>query len=345
MKPLIECVPNFSEGRDMAVINQIADAIRSVGGSIRLLHIDPGQAANRTVITFVGQPGDVTEAAFRAAATAARTIDMRRHHGTHPRIGATDVLPLIPLSGITLEDCALLARQLARRMADEAGIPCYCYEAAALRPAFRNLADCRRGEYEALYHKLTTPGEQPDFMPACMDSVGSGSPADIPECIRRSGISVVGARPFLVAVNFNLDTQDVAVAKAIAADVRQKGSADRPFALSTVKAIGWYIDEYGRAQVSTNLTDINTTPLHKAFVTISRCAETHGVHVTGTEIVGLVPKRVLTEAGTFFMQQDGNDASAADDDTLMQQAVSHMHLDDLCPFQTEQKVLELIAAL
>ncbi len=382
MSPIIECVPNFSEGRDTAVINQIADAIRSVGGSIRLLHIDPGQAANRTVITFVGHPEDVTEAAFRAAATAARTIDMRRHHGTHPRIGATDVLPLIPLSGITLEECALLARQLARRMADEAGIPCYCYEAAALRPAFRNLADCRRGEYEALQRKLTTSDEQPDFMPPLPSSPISAPPStlsssappstpipappsspsaaavpssaatvvngfavDIPESIRRSGISVVGARPFLVAVNFNLDTQDVAVAKVIAADVRQKGPAGRPFALSTVKAIGWYIDEYGRAQVSTNLTDIDTTPLHQAFVTISRCAETHGVHVTGTEIIGLVPKRVLTEAGAFFMQQDGSDASAADDDTLMQQAVSHMHLDDLCPFLTEKKVLELLAAL
>jgi len=337
--PMIECVPNFSEGRDAAVIRQITDAVESVSG-VKLLHVDPGQAANRTVITFVGEPKAVTEAAFRAAATAARVIDMRQHHGTHPRIGATDVLPLIPLSGITLDECANLARQLARRMATEANIPCYCYEAAALRPEFKNLAVCRQGEYEALDRKLTTPELQPDFLPPIMrKSVGDGSPVDIPECVRRSGCSVVGAREFLVAVNFNLDTKDVAIAKAIAADVRQKGPEGRPYALPTVKAIGWYINEYGIAQVSTNLTDINTTPLHVAFETISRCALEHGIHVTGTEIVGLIPKRVLTEAGTFFLGHN------ADEDTLMQTAVSRMHLDELAPFVPKQRVLELLAAL
>ena len=318
MSSLIECVPNFSEGRDAGVIRQITDAVQSVSG-VKLLHVDPGQAANRTVVTFVGEPDAVTEAAFRAAATAAKVIDMRHHHGTHPRIGATDVLPLIPLSGITLAECAILARQLARRMATEANIPCYCYEAAALRPEFKNLAVCRQGEYEALDRKLATPELQPDFLPPIM----SGK-TDVPECVRRSGCSVVGAREFLVAVNFNLDTKDVAIAKAIAADVRQKGPEGRPYALPTVKAIGWYIDEYGIAQVSTNLTDINTTPLHVAFDTISRCALEHGVHVTGTEIVGLIPQRVLTEAG---------------DD-----AVRHMHLDELAPFVPEQRVLELLAA-
>lgn len=318
MSSLIECVPNFSEGRDAGVIRQITDAVQSVSG-VKLLHVDPGQAANRTVVTFVGEPDAVTEAAFRAAATAARVIDMRHHHGTHPRIGATDVLPLIPLNGITLAECAILARQLARRMATEANIPCYCYEAAALRPEFKNLAVCRQGEYEALDRKLTTPELQPDFLPPIM-----ADNTEVPECIRRSGCSVVGAREFLVAVNFNLDTKDVAIAKAIAADVRQKGPEGRPYALPTVKAIGWYIDEYGIAQVSTNLTDINTTPLHVAFDTISRCALEHGVHVTGTEIVGLIPQRVLTEAG---------------DD-----AVRRMHLDELAPFLPEQRVLELLAA-
>lgn len=318
MSSLIECVPNFSEGRDAGIIRQITDAVQSVSG-VKLLHVDPGQAANRTVVTFVGEPDAVTEAAFRAAATAARVIDMRHHHGTHPRIGATDVLPLIPLNGITLAECAILARQLARRMATEANIPCYCYEAAALRPEFKNLAVCRQGEYEALDRKLTTPELQPDFLPPIM-----ADNTEVPECIRRSGCSVVGAREFLVAVNFNLDTKDVAIAKAIAADVRQKGPEGRPYALPTVKAIGWYIDEYGIAQVSTNLTDINTTPLHVAFDTISRCALEHGVHVTGTEIVGLIPQRVLTEAG---------------DD-----AVRRMHLDELAPFLPEQRVLELLAA-
>lgn len=318
MSSLIECVPNFSEGRDAGIIRQITDAVQSVSG-VKLLHVDPGQAANRTVVTFVGEPDAVTEAAFRAASTAARVIDMRHHHGTHPRIGATDVLPLIPLNGITLAECAILARQLARRMATEANIPCYCYEAAALRPEFKNLAVCRQGEYEALDRKLSTPELQPDFLPPIMTDT-----KEVPECVRRSGCSVVGAREFLVAVNFNLDTKDVAIAKAIAADVRQKGPEGRPYALPTVKAIGWYIDEYGIAQVSTNLTDINTTPLHVAFDTISRCALEHGVHVTGTEIVGLIPQRVLTEAG---------------DD-----AVRRMHLDELAPFLPEQRVLELLAA-
>ena len=348
LSPMIECVPNFSEGRDAAVIRQITDAVESVSG-VKLLHVDPGQAANRTVVTFVGKPEAVTEAAFRAAATAARVIDMRNHHGTHPRIGATDVLPLIPLSGITLDECANLARQLAQRMATEANIPCYCYEAAALRPEFKNLAVCRQGEYEALDRKLTTPELQPDFLPPIMTDNGvgttipnnpcDGSPVTIPECVRRSGCSVVGAREFLVAVNFNLDTKDVSIAKAIAADVRQKGPEGRPYALPTVKAIGWYIDEYGIAQVSTNLTDINTTPLHVAFDTISSCALEHGVHVTGTEIVGLIPKRVLTEAGAFFLGHD------ADDEMLMQTAVSRMHLDELVPFVPKQRVLELLAAL
>ena len=324
LSPLVECVPNFSEGRDAAVIRQITDAVESVKG-VKLLHVDPGYAANRTVVTFVGEPEAVTEAAFRAADTAAKVIDMRKHHGTHPRIGATDVLPLIPLNGITLDECATLARQLARRMANEANIPSYCYEAAALRPQFRNLAVCRQGEYEALDRKLTTPELQPDFLPPMLTTnVGEGFPVAIPECVRRSGCSVVGAREFLVAVNFNLNTKDVAVAKAIAADVRQKGPEGRPYALPTVKAIGWYIDEYGIAQVSTNLTDINTTPLHVAFDVISRCAQEHGVRVTGTEIVGLIPQRVLTEAG---------------DD-----AISRMHLDELAPFVPEQRVLELLAA-
>ena len=332
MKRIIECVPNFSEGRDMTVIKQITDAISSVEG-VSVLNVDPGEATNRTVVTFVGEPEAVCEAAFRGAKRAAEVIDMRQHHGTHPRIGATDVLPIIPVAGISLEECALLARQLAARMAREAGIPCYAYEASAFKPERRNLAVCRTGEYEAIKEKLTDPKRQPDFMPTLSTT--------IPESVLRSGISVVGARDFLIAVNFNLNTTDRHVAHAIACDVREKGRPGKPGTLKCAKAIGWYIEEYGIAQVSMNLTNMNVTPLHSAFEEVSRCASIRGVRVTGTEIIGLVPKQALISAGIHFLEQQQLPIDCTEAD-IIATAVKTMRLDDLRPFDVRKKVIEYL---
>ena len=330
MKRIVECVPNFSEGRDMSVIRQITDAIESVEG-IRLLHVDPGEAANRTVVTFVGSPEDVCEAAFRGAKRAAEVIDMSCHHGTHPRIGATDVLPIIPVSGITLEECAILARQLAARMAREAGIPCYAYEASALRPDHRNLADCRAGEYEALEKKLADA----DFVPPLTH------PSSFTTHPLKCGISVVGARDFLIAINWNLNTTDTSIAKAIAADVREKGKPNRPDMLPCTKAIGWYIEEYGIAQVSMNMTNFHVTPLHQAYEGVCRSAERHGVRVTGTEIIGLVPEQALTDAGRYFLEKQHLPTNVAEED-IIATAIRAMGLDDLCPFDPRKKVIEYL---
>lgn len=326
MQRIIECVPNFSEGRDKIIIASIAGAIASAGPKV--LNIDPGEAANRTVITFAGTPEDVCEGAFRGVMKAAELINMRKHHGTHPRSGATDVLPLVPVSGVTLEECAEMARTLAKRIYDELGIACYCYEAAAFRPEFRNLAVCRAGEYEALPEKLADPQRRPDFGPETM------TPA-----IEKSGAINVGARNYLIAVNFNLDTESTKLANAIAFDVREKGriapdGTRVPGTLKGCKALGWFIEEYGIAQVSMNITDIDATPLHRAFEEVSRAAEARGVHVTGTEIIGLVPERVLLEAGRYFL---GGDAS---DEDLIDAAVEAMGLSDLRPFVPSEKVLE-----
>ena len=326
MERIIECVPNFSEGRDKKIIASIAEAIASAGPKV--LNIDPGEAANRTVITFAGTPEDVCEGAFRGVMKAAELIDMRKHHGTHPRSGATDVLPLVPVSGVTLEECAEMARTLAKRIYDELGIACYCYEAAAFRPEFRNLAVCRAGEYEALREKLADPQRRPDFGPETM------TPA-----IEKSGAINVGARNYLIAVNFNLDTESTKLANAIAFDVREKGriapdGTRVPGTLKGCKALGWFIEEYGIAQVSMNITDIDATPLHRAFEEVSRAAEARGVHVTGTEIIGLVPERVLLEAGRYFL---GGDAS---DEDLIDAAVEAMGLSDLRPFVPSEKILE-----
>ena len=326
MERLIECVPNFSEGRDKKIIASIAEAIASAGPKV--LNIDPGEAANRTVITFAGTPEDVCEGAFRGVMKAAELIDMRKHHGTHPRSGATDVLPLVPVSGVTLEECAEMARTLAKRIYDELGIACYCYEAAAFRPEFRNLAVCRAGEYEALREKLADPQRRPDFGPETM------TPA-----IEKSGAINVGARNYLIAVNFNLDTESTKLANAIAFDVREKGriapdGTRVPGTLKGCKALGWFIEEYGIAQVSMNITDIDATPLHRAFEEVSRAAEARGVHVTGTEIIGLVPERVLLEAGRYFL---GGDAS---DEDLLDAAIEAMGLSDLRPFVPSEKILE-----
>ena len=349
---IIESVPNFSTC-EINAINSIADSIKSVNG-VKLLNIDPGEAANRTVFTFAGCPEVVVEAAFQAVKTAAEVIDMRLHHGTHPRIGATDVLPLVPVEGVSLEECAVMARALAERIADEIGIPCYAYEAAAFKPERKNLAVCRAGEYEGIKDKLLSDNKKPDYMPNNFPNDGS-----IPETVLKSGCSVVGARDFLIAVNFNLNTTSTDIATEIACDVREKGrpvideitrkpKTDEfgkkimiPGSLKTAKAIGWFIEEYGIAQVSMNLTNINVTPLHIAFEEVSRCAEARGVKVTGTEIIGLVPKRVLVEAGQYFLKKQNLDYNIPENQ-LIQFAISHMALDDLRPFDPQKKIIEFL---
>ena len=348
-KRLIECVPNFSEGRDKTIIKQITDAIEAAA-DVRLLDVDPGEATNRTVVTFVGEPEAVVEAAFQGVKRAAELIDMRRHKGAHPRIGATDVLPLIPIAGITLEECAALARALAERIATELDIPTYCYEAAAFTEARRNLAVCRAGEYEALPEKLAIPEKAPDF---------GARPFD--ERIARAGATVVGARDFLIAVNFNLNTTSTRRANAIAFDVREKGRPMRegnpivgkvvkdaegnpvmlPGTLKATKAIGWYIEEYGIAQVSMNLTNIAITSLHTAFDEVCRAAEARGVRVTGTEIVGLVPKRALIEAGRHFLHKQHRSTGITEEE-IVRIAIKSMGLDDLRPFDPKQKVIEYL---
>lgn len=350
-KRLIECVPNFSEGRDRSVIDAITDAITE-GGAVELLDVDPGEATNRTVVTFVGEPEAVVEAAFRGIRRAAELIDMRKHHGAHPRMGATDVCPLIPISGITLEECAELARGLAKRVADELGIPTYCYEAAAFTPERRNLAVCRAGEYEALPDKMGHEGKGPDF---------GDRPFD--ESAARTGATTIGARDFLIAVNFNLNSTSTRRANAIAFDVREKGRPQReggkltgkplkdadgrplmiPGTLKGTKAIGWYIDEYGIAQVSMNITDIAATPLHVAFDEVCRAAQARGIRVTGTEIVGLVPKRALVEAGRYFLHKQQRSTGLPESE-IIRIAVKSMGLDELKPFNPEEKVIEYMIA-
>ena len=346
-RQIVECVPNFSEGRDKAVIKQITDVIEASDG-VKLLDVDPGEATNRTVVTFVGSPEAVVEAAFRAVKKAGEVIDMRRHHGAHPRMGATDVLPLVPVSGITLEECAALARKLAERIAAEAGIPCYCYEAAALKPERRNLAVCRKGEYEALPERMADAAEQPDF---------GARPFD--EGVARTGCTAVGARDFLIAVNFNLNTTSTRRANAVAFDVREKGRPERignpitgeikrdgngrpvmrPGTLKGTKAIGWYIKEYGIAQVSMNITNINATPLHAAFDEVSRAAQARGMRVTGTEIVGLVPERALIDAGKYFLRKQHR-STGMPKEYILNIAIKSMGLDDLRSFVPEEKVIE-----
>ena len=336
MKQLIECVPNYSEGKDQSVIQAIVEAISSVEG-VKVLDVDPGEATNRTVVTFVGEPGPVCEAAFRGAARAQELIDMRKHHGAHPRSGATDVLPLIPIAGITLQECAQLARKLAERMYKELGIPCYCYEAAAFRPERKNLAVCREGEYEALPEKMADEARKPDF----------GGSWDL--AAQKAGASNVGARGFLVAVNFNLNTTSTRRAMAVAFDVREKGRKNPsgegwiPGTLKGTKAIGWFIDEYGIAQVSMNITDIDVTPLHVAFEEVSRAAAARGLRVTGAEIVGLVPKRVLLEAGRFYLEKQQRSLGISEEE-IVKIAVKSMSLDDLKPFNPREKVIEYLMA-
>ena len=330
----------------MEVIRQITDSIEAVEG-VKLLDVDPGKATNRTVVTFVGEPEAVVEAAFQGVKRASELIDMRYHHGEHPRIGATDVCPLVPVAGVTLEECAEMARALAERIATELKVPTYCYESAALRPERKNLAVVRKGEYEGLQQRITQPDEMPDF--------GGG---EWTEQAARSGATVVGARDFLIAVNFNLNTTSTRRANAIAFDVREKGRPMRdkpivgkimkdengktimiPGTLKGCKAIGWYIEEYGIAQVSMNITDIAATPLHIAFEEVCRAAAARGVRVTGTEIVGLVPRSALLEAGKYFLRKQQRSLGITDQE-ILDIAVRSMGLSELTPFKPEEKIVE-----
>ena len=315
-----------------------------------MLDVDQGEATNRTVVTFVGTPEAVLEAAFQGVVKANELIDMRKHHGAHPRSGACDVLPLVPVAGITLQECAQLARSLAKRIYEELGVPCYCYEAAAFKPERKNLAVCRAGEYEALPEKIADPLRAPDF-----------GPGEYNETVAKSGAINVGARNFLVAVNFNLNTTSVRRAMAIAFDVREKGRKKReggsltgkvlkdangkdiwePGTLKGCKAIGWYIDEYGIAQVSMNITDIDVTPLHVAFDEVCRAATARGLRVTGAEIVGLVPKRVLIDAGKYYLEKQERSLGISEEE-IIKIAVKSMSLDDLKPFDPHEKVIEYL---
>ena len=357
MDRIIECVPNYSEGRNKEIIDQIVAAVADTKvvtergeESVKVLDVDPGEATNRTVVTFVGSPEAVLEAAFQGEKKAAELIDMRHHHGAHPRSGATDVLPLVPVAGIALEECGELARGLAKRIYNELGIPCYCYEAAAYKPERKNLAVCRAGEYEALPEKVIDPERKPDFGPEAYT-----------ETVAKAGASNVGARDFLIAVNFNLNTTSTRRAMAVAFDVREKGRPAReggsltgkiikdeagktvwiPGTLKGCKAIGWFIEEYGIAQVSMNITDMNVTPLHVAFEEVCRAAAARGLRVTGTEIVGLVPKRVLVDAGKFYLEKQQRSLGVPEEE-LIKIAVKSLGLNDLKPFNPKEKVIEYL---
>jgi len=346
---VIECVPNFSEGRDMKVIKQITDEVERIEG-VKLLNVDPGAATNRTVVTFVGPPENVVEAAFMAIKMAAELIDMRQHHGEHPRMGATDVCPLIPIAGISMEETAEYARQLAKRVGDELLIPVYCYESAAYKPERRNLANCRAGEYEGLSRKFLDSIWKPDY-----------GPAEFNERTAHTGATAIGARDFLVAINYNLNTTSTRRANAIAYDVREKGRKKRegdqitgkvvrdengkevwiPGTLKGCKAIGWYIEEYGIAQVSMNVTNISQTPVHVAFDEVVAKAVARGIRVTGSEIVGLIPKKVLIEAGKYYLAKQERSAGISEEE-IIKIAVKSMGLDDLNHFNPREKVIEYL---
>jgi len=349
MKQLIECVPNFSEGRDMTIMKQITDQIESVEG-VKLLDVDPGRATNRTVVTFVGEPEAVLEAAFLSVKKASEIIDMRTHKGEHPRFGATDVCPLIPIRNITMDEVAALARKLAERIGSALGIPVYCYENAAFTAERRNLANCRAGEYEGLPEKLRDLHWKPDFGPAAFN-----------EKVAMTGVTAVGARDFLVAYNVNLNTTSTRRANAIAFDIREKGRPMRegnpitgkikkdehgneiwiPGSMKACKAIGWFIEEYGIAQISINLTNISITPVHIAFEETSLKAQERGVRVTGSELVGLIPLKAMTDAGKYFLRKQQRSAGVSEKE-LVKIAVKSLGLDDLKPFNPQEKIIEYL---
>lgn len=345
---LVECVPNFSEGNDMSVMKQITDQIEAVDG-VKLLDVDPGKATNRTVVTFVGQPDNAIEAAVRAARKAAELIDMSKHHGEHPRFGAMDVCPLVPVSNITMDETVEYARKLARRLGEEVGLTIYCYEHAATSEERRNLAVVRAGEYEALAERLSQSRWKPDFGPAAFNA--------------RSGATAVGARDFLVAYNVNLNSTSTRRANAIAFDVREKGRKKRegnpltgpvvkdqqgndvwiPGSLKCVKGIGWFIDEYGIAQISMNLTNISVTPVHIAFDEVCKRADARGIRVTGSELVGLIPLEAMLDAGRYFLKKQKRSVGICDRE-LIKIAVKSLGLDDLYPFSPEEKIIEYAMA-
>ena len=335
MKQLIECVPNFSEGRDLNIIRQITDQVESVEG-VRLLNVDPGKATNRTVVTFVGEPGPVIEAAFRAIRKAAELIDMRKHKGEHPRMGATDVCPLIPISGISMEETVVYAKQLAEKVGKELSIPVYLYESAQSNPARKNLSVIRAGEYEGFAQKIKEPEWKPDF-----------GPAEFPA---GSGATVIGARDFLVAYNVNLNTTSVRRANSVAFDVRENGRKIKnekgeeivhPGSCKSVKAIGWFIDEYGIAQVSMNLTNISITPVHIAFDECVKSAYNRGMRVTGSELVGLIPLKAMLDAGAYFLKKQQRSTGVSEQE-LIKIAVKSMGLDELGPFKPEERIIEYL---
>lgn len=347
-KKIIECVPNFSEGRDMNIINQITAEITNTDG-VKLLDVDPGATTNRTVVTFAGEPDAVIEAAFKAVKKATELIDMSKHKGAHPRFGATDVCPLVPVANITMQEVIEYANKLGKRIGEELGIPVYLYEFAAKSEDRRNLAIVRAGEYEGLEKKLKDPLWHPDFGPS--------------KFLPKTGAIAVGARNFLVAINYNLNTTSVRRANAIAFDVREKGRPMRkgnpitgeivkdengntiyiPGTLKATKAIGWFIEEYGIAQVSMNITDISVTPVHIAFDEVSEKARLRGIRVTGAEIVGLIPKSVLIDAGKYFLKKQQRSTGVSEDE-LIKIAIKSMGLDDLKPFDAQNKVIEFLLA-
>ncbi|MFC2104490.1 glutamate formimidoyltransferase [Bacteroidota bacterium] len=344
MKQLIECVPNFSEGSNMDIIKQITNEIESVEG-VSLLDVDPGQATNRTVVTMVGTPDEVCDAAFLAVKKASELIDMRNHKGAHPRFGATDVCPFVPVANITMEETVEYARKLAKRIGEELNIPIYCYENAALIEERRNLAVCRAGEYEGLKEKLSKPEWKPDFGPS--------------EFNAKAGVTAVGARDFLVAYNVNLNTTSTRRANAIAFDVREKGRVKReghpvtgkpalgekgkkvwvPGSLKCVKAIGWFIDEYGVAQISMNLTNISVTPVHVAFDEVFKKALDRGIRVSGSELVGLIPLQAMLDAGKYFLRKQNRSVGIPEKE-IIKIAVKSLGLDDLYDFIPEEKIIE-----
>lgn len=345
---MLECVPNFSEGRDAAVIRQITAEVER-GEGVKLLDVDPGKATNRTVVTFAGEPDAVVDAAFRVARKATELIDMRRHKGEHPRFGALDVCPLVPVSGITMEETAALARKLARRLGEELGLTVYCYEHAASREERKNLATVRAGEYEGLERRLADQRWKPDFGPTTFNA--------------RSGATAVGARDFLVAFNVNLNTTSTRRANAVAFDVRERGRPKRkgdpltgevvldakggtvwaPGSLKCVKGIGWFIDEYGIAQVSLNLTNLAATPLHAAFDEVCRSAAARGMRVTGSELVGLVPLEAMLDAGRHFLRQQQRSTGVPDRE-LIRIAIRTMGLGEVAPFDPAKKIVEYALA-
>lgn len=335
MKKIIECVPNFSEGQNMHVIKEITDAIESVEG-VKLLNVDPGKGTNRTVVTFVGDEHTVVEAAFRAISKAAELIDMRKHTGAHPRFGATDVCPFIPVANATMDDCINCARELGKRVGEELGIPVYLYEFAATAPHRKNLANVRAGEYEGIAQKILLPDWKPDFGPVSFNE--------------KSGNVAIGARDFLIAYNVNLNTTSVRRANSVAFDVREQGRKVKnekgeevvhPGTCKSVKGIGWYIPEYGVAQVSMNLTNIRETPIHKAFDECVKSAYNRGMRVTGSELIGLIPLQAMLDAGKYFLEKQKRSTGVSRDE-LLKIAVKSMGLDELTPFEPSKRIIEFL---